>query len=45
MRRKNIEDKDLKKRIHKKLKEYPYAETLKELIEIVEDILQTFGKM
>ena len=27
------------------LKKYPYAETLEELIEIVEDILATMGKM
>ena len=45
MRKKNIKDKDLRKRIHQKLKKYPYAETLEELIEIVEDILATMGKM
>ena len=45
MKRKNIKDKDLRERIHRKLKNYPYAETLKELIDNIEDVLKTFGKM
>ena len=43
--RRNIKDKDLARRIHDKLKKYPYAETLKELLDIIDDILINMGKI
>ena len=41
---KNINNKDLARRIHNKLKKYPYAETLDELLDIIDDILSNIGK-
>ncbi|MBP3437012.1 MAG: RHS repeat-associated core domain-containing protein [Clostridia bacterium] len=43
-RLRNIEDKDLARRIHDKLKQYPYAETLDDLLNIIDDILTRLGK-
>ena len=43
-RLRNIQDKDLAQRIHHKLKKYPYAETLNDLLNVIDDILAGFGK-
>ena len=43
-RLRNIKDKDLAERIHRKLKHYPYAETLDELLNVIDDILSILGK-
>lgn len=43
-RLRNIKDKDLARRIHDKLKKYPYAETLDDLLNIIDDILSRLGK-
>lgn len=38
-RLRNIKDKDLAKRIHNQLKKFPYAETLSELLDVIDAIL------
>jgi hypothetical protein len=43
-RLRNIKDKDLARRIHDKLKQYPYAETLDDLLNVIDDILRRLGK-
>ena len=43
-RLRNIKDKDLARRIHNKLKQYPYAETLDDLLNVIDDILSRLGK-
>ena len=40
MRRQNVTDKDLMRRIHNKLKQYPYQDTVDGLEKIVKEILR-----
>ena len=43
-RLRNIKDKDLARRIHDKLKRYPYPETLDDLLNIIDDLLIKFRR-
>jgi len=44
LRRTGVTDRALRQRIHRKLGNYPYQDTLKGLIDVIEKILQEFSR-